>query len=119
MVNEIYEEFREFAIEMLNEFGTDAILLKPGEKTGPEYRPEIGPPTRQTIRVFQTTKMLTSQTDPRVTVTKNTLLISATAGIVIDDGDSVELGMKTYEIKTVQEIAPVFLTILWKAEIVR
>ena len=119
MINPIYNEFKEFANELLMEFGTDAVLLKPGEKTGPEHRPKIGPPTRHNIRVFRTSKMLTSQTDPRITVTKNTLLIAATTGIVIDDGDSIEAGDSVYEVVTVQEIAPVFMTILWKAEIAR
>lgn len=116
-MNPIYEEFRDLAIEMLEEFGTDAVLLKPGAKTGPEHRPEIGPPTRHDIRVFQTSKKITSVTDPRISIVKNSFLISTVGDVQIEDDDSIETPDGILSVKNVREIAPVFLTILWIAEV--
>lgn len=116
-MHEIYQDFIDLATELLNEFGTDATLLKPGELTGLPHRPEQGPPTRHTIRVFRTSKTITSQNDPRISVSKDSLLILTTGGLVVDDADHIETPDGIYNIKTVREIAPVFVTILWIAEI--
>lgn len=116
-MNPIYEEFREMAEELLAEFGAPAVLLKPGEKTGPDHRPTIGPQIRKNITVFRVSKTINSPTDPRLTITKNSFLISTIGRVKVEDNDHLEFGNDVLTIQTVKEISPAGLTVLWVATV--
>jgi len=116
-MNPIYAEFRSMAEEMLAEFGTEAYLLKPGPKTGPEHRPTIGEPIRKRITVFRITKTITSPNDARLSITKNSFLISTIGRVKVEDNDQIEFGDSILTIQTVKEIAPAGLTVLWNATV--
>lgn len=113
----IYEEFRDMAEDMLDEFGATLTLLKPGATSGPPHRPTIGPPSRHTIRAFRTSKTITSQADPRLSIVKDTYIISTVGRIVINEGDQIETAEKILTISTVREISPVGMTIIWFAQV--
>lgn len=116
-MNAIYDSFTQLGIRMLREFGVDATLLKPGPVTGPAHRPVIGDPVPHTIRVFQSTKEITSISDPTISVVKNKLLVSSIGSLRIEDSDKIQTPAGVFVVKKVREVAPVFTTILWIVEI--
>ena len=113
----IYGRFRDLADRMLQKFGADAVLLKPGTLTGPPHRPVQGPPTRHSLRVFRVSKTITSQTDPRISITKNSFLISADLNVLVEKADKIETPSDFLTITDVREIAPTFMTLLWVAQV--
>ena len=113
----IYEDFQDMAIDLLDEFGVDIPLLKSGEMTGPPHRQSPGTPTRHTVRAFRSSKTITSLTDPRLTVVKNSYLISTSTGVQVKQGDSLETERGILMITALREVSPVGLTILYIAQV--
>ena len=108
-----YLKSRATAQKLIKNFGAEATLLKPGAKTGHEARPTIGPSSRHPVIVARISKEITSQTDPRLTVTKNRYLVSTETGVVPRENDQIEFQNKIETISSVREIGPSGLIVLW------
>lgn len=108
-----YGEMREMAEGLLQEFGTDAVIVKPGTASGAEHRPEIGQPNRHLVVVARVSKNYTPVEDARLTLVKNRYLISTETGVKPETGDSVEFQNRVELIQSVREIGPAGLTVLW------
>lgn len=103
-----YSELATLAIDLIEEFGDDLTLTKPGTKTGPDYDPTVGAPTSSPIVALEVdwTQMYRDQT--KVQANDKFWMVS-TAGATPELPDTITYPVtngKTYQIENIVPFKP-------------
>ncbi|WBY16626.1 hypothetical protein PF049_00180 [Erythrobacteraceae bacterium WH01K] len=110
----IYEEFAEFAQEMLVEFGTQASMTV---TTAGEFDPVKNRPSASTV---ETTSCLAVIITPTPFENNNARVVKTTTGVFNKEpiqGATLNMGDRSWTIGTVTTVQPTNLPIIWFAEV--
>lgn len=107
-----YSNLDQTARRLIRQFGKTAYLITPGEKTGPEWDPTIGPDLL--------TELVVLQDDTMIDYRDNTLIqagdrvLWAASEVPIKQGKAIAVDEKRFELVQVDQVAPGPVVLLYK-----
>lgn len=101
-----YSRPRATAERLLERFGFEVILEKPGEDGGDPWNPGPGEPTQHPITVVQQFERLRDRDGTLIGQTVLTLLVSTAGGIIPAKSDRVQIKGVWREVLEVRPISP-------------
>ena len=114
-----YGPLRRTAERLLDRFGQDVTLIKPGVPAGPEWNPTPGQPVEHTIVAVDENQMRRDQSGTLIGDAVHALIVSTAAGVAPERADRVRVAGKEYEITDVAAIAPGGTVLLYQITINR
>lgn len=113
-----YSKLRKKVEGLVDRFGFEAVLLKPGEPTGDPWNPgPPGPPTEHPIQIVQDFERLRDMNGTLIGVTQMTLLISTAGGVVPAREDAVRLNGSEYPVAAVRPVSPGGQALLYEVDL--
>lgn len=104
------------ATKLINRFGQDATLTKPGEPTGPPYAPIPGVPTDHAVTVAVTNYTLEERANASITDADLRVFMAA-SGVVPTTADTLTIGGKDYSIYRIATLGPDGVTICFDLQV--
>jgi len=111
-----YARSRATASRLIRRAGKPAVLVRPGEREGPEWDSTIGPETRHDITVVETSNRVRDASGIMVGQSLTTLLV-ASEGTEPRKTDSVEVNGDLHQIMDVRPLRPGSLVLMWEIDL--
>lgn len=99
---------------LLARFGRSAVLVKPGEPTGPPYDPQPGPPDESPVIIVETEFKFKDMDGTLIQVTDKMFLMSTSAGVEPENPDTFYDDDETFQVIQAKRLKPGPLNMLWK-----
>lgn len=111
-----YDEIREVAEELIEEFGQDAELLVP-TNTGTEYAPREGMVSHPIVLVDLEQMATVAGSGTLVQSVTRSVLISTRSAVAPASNHSIKIRGRTHPIEELAELSPGGTVLMWEAKL--